>query len=95
MFKFKFQRDQARLTIDEMVYFNGKIPNMTSFSICYWEFIDFFSVTFQSIAAYCYDKAMDNNVMFYCLQEESSTLLVKFTLSFDMIIKCTNFSKLI
>ena len=57
------------MSTEEVAYFDGKIPTMNQFTICYWEFIEYFSVHFQNDAAYCYTK--NNDTVIQCLQLRS------------------------
>ena len=54
------------LSTEEVAYFDGKIPTMNQFSICYWEFIEYFSIQAQPAASYCFTNYNDTNVQ--CLQ---------------------------
>ena len=53
------------MSIEEVAYFDGMIPSMNQFSICYWEYLDYFALEFQNVAAYCYTNGHDTVI--HCL----------------------------
>lgn len=64
---FSFQKDSSVLSVDDLAYYNGLIPEMDEFTICYWEFINFFSDKINVPISYCYmeDSSMSCNLQFY------------------------------
>ena len=62
------QNDETSFSVDEYAYFNKKIPAMASFTICYWEFIKYFSQkTTISPFAFCHQGPSSKDRM-KCLQ---------------------------
>ena len=55
---------------DQVAYFTGTVPTMTKFSICYWEFSEYFNLKGNYPVSYCFKIYKDQGVI-HCLAPSS------------------------
>ena len=54
-----YLQDGNEFSLEQFAYYNGIIPSMMEFTICYWEYIKYFNL--QGVRPFTFCYAIDEN----------------------------------